>query len=617
MFELTKKDVPYLWQQDHQAAFDATKKLTTAMPVLRYYDPRADLEVQCDASDTGIGATLMQEGQPIAYASRVLTPTEQHYAPIEKKMLAIAWAMEKYHQYTYGNLTTVYSDHKPLESIMVKALKDVPKRLQNMRIRLQHHNVKVEYKPGATQHVDDYLSRLHTAAKDNDPEVASVNEVSHVLIGESWREKLSDGTANDPVLQAVRGQIMAGWPEKCKQLPEAPKTYHAFHEELAFADGFIFRGERVIVPASLRKELMEEIHSAQMGVQSSLRRARECLYWPRMNAEITDYVSRCDVCQQYSTAQPCEPMMPLDVPDRPWQTISCDLFHWKNSEYLVTVDHFSNVFEVDKLSSSTTQQVTRKLSSHFARYGQPETLVSDNGAQFTSSGFSKFMARWDMEHRTSSPHHQQGNGRAEAAVKIAKNLMTKADADHQDPYKAFLVYRNTELEGLSSSPAQRFLGRRTRTGLPTTSSLLQPCLNAQARSNLHKRQEVTKEKYDRHAQPLQPLSKGQHVRLKPTTAHSKVWMPGAVEGQLDSRSYVVRTANNVLLRRNHVDIRATPEPNSSRSTPTAVHPASDQRPEPPAAPTNAEQSPATSPPVARRSQRARSRPAHLDDYVCD
>ena len=616
LFELTKKDVPYHWQQQHQAAFEATKRLATAKPILRYYDPRADLEIECDASDTGLGATLMQQGQPIAYGSRVLTPTERRYAPIEKEMLAIVWAMEKYHQYTYGNRTTVFSDHKPLENIMGKALKDVPKRLQNMRIRLQHYHVKVEYKPGPTQHVADYLSRLHPPGLQDSPpdsdciEAIEVNEVSHVLIGETWRQRLIEHTASDATLQALRDQVTVGWPERQDQLAAALKTYHAFHEELAYADGLLFRGERVIVPACLRRDLMKEVHSAHMGVQSCLRRARECLYWPRMNAELKDFISRCDICQRYGAAQLREPMLPVELPDRPWQMVSCDLFHWKNAEYLITVDHYSNFFEVDKLSNPTTQQVTGKLSSHIARYGQPEVLISDNGPQFSSAEFSRFVARWDVQHKTSSPHHQQGNGRAEAAVKIAKSLMTKADNDRQDPYKALLAYRNTPQEGLGSSPAQRFLGRRTRTSLPLTGTMLQPQPVESVPLELKQRQETVKEKYDRHARPLQPLEEGQSVRIKPANPSSKVWAPGAVEKELDNRSYLVRTPDDTVYRRNRIDLRAVPEP-APQNPPESHHS------EPIASTAASPNVSQTQEALDRRPQRIRSRPAYLDDYDCE
>ena len=75
---------------------------------------------------------------------------------------------------------------------------------------------------------------------------------------------------------------------------------------------------------------------------------------------------------------------------------------------------------------------------------------------------------------TSSPYHPQGNGRAEAAVKIAKSIMSKARDDEKDAYKALLAYRNTIQDGLITSPAQRFLGCRAKTDLPTTGNLLRP-----------------------------------------------------------------------------------------------------------------------------------------------
>ena len=84
----------------------------------------------------GLGACLMQDGHPVAYASRSLTPTEVQYAQIEKELLAIVFAMEKFETYLYGRKVLVESDHKPLEAIFKKSLLSAPKRLQRMLLRL-------------------------------------------------------------------------------------------------------------------------------------------------------------------------------------------------------------------------------------------------------------------------------------------------------------------------------------------------------------------------------------------------------------------------------------------------------------------------------------------------
>ena len=78
--------------------------------------------ITCDASKSGLGALLLQEGKPVTYASRALSDAEMRYAQIEKKLLAVVFASTKFHQYVYGKDVVVESDHKPLEMIAKKAL---------------------------------------------------------------------------------------------------------------------------------------------------------------------------------------------------------------------------------------------------------------------------------------------------------------------------------------------------------------------------------------------------------------------------------------------------------------------------------------------------------------
>ena len=97
--------------------------------MLAYYDVKREVTIQCDASQSGLGAVLLQEGRPVCYASRALTTTEENYAQIEKELLAIVFSCEKFDQYVYGRHITVHSDHKPLEIITKKSMIDAPKRL--------------------------------------------------------------------------------------------------------------------------------------------------------------------------------------------------------------------------------------------------------------------------------------------------------------------------------------------------------------------------------------------------------------------------------------------------------------------------------------------------------
>jgi hypothetical protein len=157
--QLTVNGVKFQWGKSQKSAFEEIKLLITKAPILAYYDPQKKLVLQCDASNKGLGATLLQDGKPIAYKSRSLTDTETRYATIEKEMLAVIWGLEKFHQYTYGRSVLVKSDHKPLEAIVKKPLNKAPKRLQNMLLRSQNYIYTIEWQKGENQYIADMLSR--------------------------------------------------------------------------------------------------------------------------------------------------------------------------------------------------------------------------------------------------------------------------------------------------------------------------------------------------------------------------------------------------------------------------------------------------------------------------
>ena len=111
--------------------------------------------------------------------------------------------------------------------------------------------------------------------------------------------------------------------------------------------------------------------------------------------------------------------------------------------YLIVVDYFLNFFEIDMLTKITNKQIIHCVKKHFARYGIPKVTVSDCGSQFISHDLSVFCKKWHITHITSSPGHQQKNGKAEAAVKAAKHLLKTTTRNHEDQYLAFLELRNT------------------------------------------------------------------------------------------------------------------------------------------------------------------------------
>ena len=127
--QLMKKDVKFVWQPEHQRAFQNLKQAITEVPVLAFYDPEKENLIQSDASLKGIGCVLTQEGKPVCYASRSLTETESRYSNIERELLAACWSLEKLNHYVFGKKVVIETDHKPLGSIWKKSISSAPPRL--------------------------------------------------------------------------------------------------------------------------------------------------------------------------------------------------------------------------------------------------------------------------------------------------------------------------------------------------------------------------------------------------------------------------------------------------------------------------------------------------------
>ena len=111
--ELLHKDIEWYRDIQQENSFQTLKKMCVNAPVLAYYDKTKPIVLTVDSSSKGLGADIMQEGKPIAYASCALTETQQRYSQIEKETLAIAFGCSKFNNFIFGQHVTVESDHKP------------------------------------------------------------------------------------------------------------------------------------------------------------------------------------------------------------------------------------------------------------------------------------------------------------------------------------------------------------------------------------------------------------------------------------------------------------------------------------------------------------------------
>ena len=568
---LLRKEVAWTWSNHHEEAFQETKKMIETNVKLAYYDPNKELVLENDASEYGLGTVMMQEGKPVAFASRTLSPAERNYAQIEKEMLAVKYGLEKFHHYTYGRPVTVVTDHKPLVSIRKKPLAKAPKRLQNMLLNTEKYTYDLVFKPGAEIPAADAMSRAPLK------EMGQESEPFHAVYAAPFKqERLNEirgATEKDATLQQLRTIIMAGWPADKSALPETAKPYFNYRDELSVHDGIIVRGDRVVIPKTMRQDLLMKVHAGHSGINSCLRRARDLIFWPGMSNDIREYLTACDTCASSPPNQAPEPIYSHAVPDRPWEKVGTDLFHIEGRNYLVTVDYFSQFVEVDYLTETTSQMVVSKLKGQFARHGIPDVVVSDNGPQFASSHFAQFAKTWHFDHQPSSPGNSKGNGAAEAAVKVVKRMMKRCQAAREDPYLGLLNIRNTPQEGMDTSPAQRLMSRRTRTVVPTCSSRLQPKENLRQKEQLEAKKATTAEKLVGR-RVLKPLQVGDSVRMQPIDGKAnQSWKQAVVTSVVKPRSYEVESEGTVY-RRNRQFLRASQQTEPPRSHAPAEAPPS-------------------------------------------
>ena len=148
-----------------------------------------------------------------------------------------------------------------------------------------------------------YLSQspTDTQRSETEKEVESIHAVDYLAISELQLSDIKQQTAKDPTLQTLKNVILRGWPENSSSVAKEVSEYFNVRDELAVQDGIIIKGQRCVIPKTSRQKVEEKIDQAHIGIQGCLRRAREVVYWPLVNQEITDYTEHCDTCSMYTS----------------------------------------------------------------------------------------------------------------------------------------------------------------------------------------------------------------------------------------------------------------------------------------------------------------------------
>ena len=205
--------------------------------------------------------------------------------------------------------------------------------------------------------------------------------------------------------------------------------------------------DRIVIPPSLRPDVLESLHSAHQGVTSMTSRVESSVFWPGITADISSLRARCNKCNRMAPSQPNAPPTPLTSPVYPFQCICADYFTYRGMNYLVIVDRYSNWPIVERAHDGAAGLIAC-LRRTFSTFGIPDELSSDGGPEFTAAVKREFLRNWGVHHRLSSVAFPHSNCRAELGVKtvtwlITDNTMGSGDLNRESFCRAILQYRNT------------------------------------------------------------------------------------------------------------------------------------------------------------------------------
>ncbi|XP_062509074.1 uncharacterized protein K02A2.6-like [Corticium candelabrum] len=425
----------------------------------------------------GIGGVLLQvqeDGRraPFYYVSRSLTTTEQRYSQLEKEALAMAWSCERFRCYLFDR-DTLFQVMNIMNS---QSLDQCPPRLQRLRLRMMQYYYNVVYVPGKQLVVADALSRspVEVGVPDDNVEEYVFRVKISWPVSDEMLQRIKEDTRHDSQLSALLLMVQSEWPSYKGQLPELTKPFWDSRHLLSQVDEVILRGSQIVIQKALRGHVINLAHEGHLGIVKTKTRAHEVVWWPWINSQLEQAVSKCEACAQYQNQQCKEPLQSSTVPGRPWERIAMDLFLIENCNYLVVVDYYTRFPELQRLSGLKAATVIESLNGIFSRNGIPQEVVSDNRPQFADEQFRQFSRRYEFKHTTSSPRYPQGNGLAESTVQTVKDILKKAVLTREDPHLALLAYRTTSHSSTGISPAQLLMGRRLRNTLPSAPGHLQP-----------------------------------------------------------------------------------------------------------------------------------------------
>ena len=444
IIESFKKDRTFVWGERQEVAFRSIKEKLASKPILAVYNRNAKrTELHTDASADGLAAMLFQSNEKdelhLVYAiSRKTSETERAYHSSKLELLAIVWAMERLRPLLIGIRFVVITDCQAL--IYVNSLKTKNPQIIRWLSAIAEFDYEIQHRKGERMQHVDALSRAPVESVDEAQYIATVFNVR---------------VHEDEILMYQRSDEKLARKIKILETPESERTKREKGEirDYILKNGLLYKRDETqngkelyVVPCAMRKSVVIKNHdlSSHFGVDRTLSRIREFVYFPNMKSYVRRHIASCVECilSKAKVGKQHGELHPIPPGKRPFAVVHVDhlgpfVTSARKNRYILAaicnLTKFAQLYAVRDVKSRST---VAKLERMVEMFGAPERLVSDRGTAFTSSTFKQFCDSHGIKHTLNSSRHAQANGLVErlnqTILPALQSSITDCDGLHWD-----------------------------------------------------------------------------------------------------------------------------------------------------------------------------------------
>jgi transposase InsO family protein len=491
MTRMTRKDTPFLWDDTAESAFNKLKLLFTKSPILHHAKSELQFIMECDASDSALGAILSQKNvdgsiNPIAYHSRKFTKEEVNYEIHDKELLAIVDGFKEWRHYLAGakEKVIVLCDHRNLLYFMTTKM--LNRRQARWAMNLADFDFAITYVKGTENGKADALSRrvdysitpvekhssqfqtLLPSSRFSGPIDVFMDKTSMM---ELLTLEIDEIDNSETILEMIKKSYISHLPTKKMLDTELFSTDYCLTNGILYRKGLIYVPDLVPIKLLILRECHDSKSAGHFGVRKTMDLIKRSYWWSKMLPFVEDYVASCDICCRTKVARhkPHGLLLPLPVPSRPYSWVSLDFIvklpksiDFNGVVYdsiLNIVDLFTKKARFIPVSETITSEMTAKIFTQeiFREHGCPDVIISDRGPQFAAKFWKEYHRLMGSEVRLSTAFHPQTDGQTERVNQVLEQYLRCFIDYQQDDWVALLpfaefAYNNSYHVSIKQSP---------------------------------------------------------------------------------------------------------------------------------------------------------------------